>query len=130
MNKGLYAALVLVVSCLLTTGCSGAPESSLLVEREIEEIDMPCSAHSDCESNECVPTVVHLPGTTGQCWDNAFTGCATVDFESWVKTAMCGERNLMVCQPDLTSDMQHACVPPEGGSAPWIANFMCCDPLL
>ena len=88
----------------------------------------PCSDHSACHSHECVPTIVHEEGSVGICWDEQFEGCALVDFEQWVVVDMCNARDLVVCQLQSTSEMQTMCAPPEGGSAPWIANLLCCDP--
>lgn len=88
----------------------------------------PCSEHADCESNECVPTILHAEGSSGVCWSDSFEGCALVEFEPWVIEAMCGMRELVVCQSESTPEMQMQCVPPDGGSAPWVANLLCCDP--
>lgn len=125
----------LVIGCVeQETSCTASSEESGGSTEKPMQIEPPttnnepCLVHADCQSDECVPTILHTEGSVGVCWDEQFEGCALVDFEQWVIDAMCGARELVVCQLQSTPEMQAQCVPPDGGSAPWIANLLCCDP--
>lgn len=116
-------------ACTANVETDGAPSTEKPIQIEPPSTDnVSCSVHSDCQSDECVPTILHIAGSVGVCWDVQFEGCALVDFEQWVIADMCGMRELVVCQLQSTPEMQAQCVPPDGGSAPWIANLLCCDP--
>jgi hypothetical protein len=89
-----------------------------------------CSDHVDCASNECVPVVGAPSEDAGSCWSNEFVGCEVVNFASWVVQGFCDDRVLVVCQIEMTPQMEENCVAPSESLAPWIANFQCCDPSL
>jgi hypothetical protein len=147
-NVKAYSVISVLAICVTVVGCIQQESSSSCVDNDEQEAseappevgqgdggtenviagNEPCSAHAECASNECVPTVVHAPDATGRCWSDTFNGCALVNFDEWVIDAMCGQRELAVCQLAANSEMQAHCVPPDGGAAPWIANFQCCDP--
>lgn len=128
-------AIEMFASGCIQQECSSDSASALEANGEAEKPggssngignNQACSVHEDCASDECVPAVYHEPGTTGVCWSDTFEGCVLVDFEQWVIEDMCGADELYVCQTALTPQMQANCTPPDGGAAPWSADFQCC----
>lgn len=108
--------------------CGGEVVSDAAAPFGLTPLNQPCTEHDECAHDECVPVVDAPPGHAGVCWNDTFHGCEIVDFPSWVVDGFCGARLLSVCQTELTPEMEARCDPPTDSLAPWIANFMCCDP--
>jgi len=129
-------AIVAVLWCAFVLGCEqaqtvivcGADSTDVVNAPSASARNQECLEHAECESAECVPTFDAPEGSAGVCWDDAFRGCDAVDFAAWVIDAFCGPRALAVCQWAPTAGTEAHCAPPSESMAPWVANFMCCDP--
>ena len=87
-----------------------------------------CAKDSDCIGNECIPTVVHYPHATGECWEDTYSGCARVNVTLAENATYCGVGVLAVCQEAANSQMLLHCDAPAGNPAQWDANVLCCSP--
>jgi hypothetical protein len=131
----MFVGLLSFIGSISLVGCTDSSceistqsGSEIVDNRADSSNNRSCSIHADCSSDECVPTILHEEGSVGICWSAEFEGCALVDFPEWVIVDMCNDRELVVCQLKLTPEMTAQCAPPIGGNAPWIANFLCCNP--
>lgn len=87
-----------------------------------------CSVDADCAASECVPTENRLSGTTGQCWEPSYSGCAAIALDSTQIHKICGDLHLGMCQLASNSEMKRHCISAPNQTLPWSANFLCCDP--